>query len=134
MSQPLTAQQLAFLAREYTQLAATLATYENACAADPTVNIAPLGQQITQIDNIAQTLANQAMATLFDDAAQVYLNLAKITAHANQVAASLSQERDDLSRAAGIAASFITLGSALASGNPSAVVTAIVGCTKSTYG
>lgn len=133
MPQSLTPQELAYLAGEYTQFAATLSRYQNAHADDPDMDPVALGQQITQLNNIAQTLANEALATLFNDAAQTFANLMKVTAHANQVATSLAQERDQFSRIAAVAASLLALGAALTSGDASGVITAIVGCAKTIH-
>lgn len=130
MADPLTAKQLLVLSQEYAQLATTLTAYQNAHSGDPDVDVVVLQQLISGINSSAGTLANQAVATAFDNVGQTYTNLVTITDHANKAATSLTQEVKKFSRIASIATSMVNLASALGSGNAVAVFTAIASCSK----
>jgi hypothetical protein len=130
MSQTLTASQLAYLASEYTQLASLLATYQAEHGTDPDVDLAALNQLIADVSDAANNLVNSAVATKFNDSASAFASLSDVTEHANATAASLAQERAQFSHIANIAASMIGLATALGSGNPLNVFTAIANCAK----
>lgn len=134
MGQPLGAAQLAYLANEYGQLGDTLQQYQAAHGADPDVDLAPLGQLISDIDDVADTLINKAAATEFNDASSAYASLTSITQQANALAASLVQEVNKFSLIAKISTAMISLATALGSGNPVSVFGAIANCAQAMSG
>jgi hypothetical protein len=134
MGQPLSANQLAYLASEFTQLGKVLEQYESDHGEDPDVNLVALQQTISKVDDIASSFANDAVATEFNDTASAYASLTNITEQANSIAASLAQERDQFSRIASIATAMINLATSLGSGNAVSVFGAIANCAKAIGG
>ena len=113
----LTTQQLAYLASEFAQMAATLQKCQDAAADDPQIDLTAIAASVGRLTSISQNFVNQAIATEFEDSAQAYINLQTVTENANKVAASLTQETAQVSKLAGIAAGMIELAAAVTSGN-----------------
>jgi hypothetical protein len=130
MARALSAEQLAYLAGEFSQMVSIVQGYQSACATDPTFDSAPMQRQIEGLTALSQGLSNHAMVTLFDDSDQMYRNLATITQNANKVGASLPRETSQRSRIVSIAGSMIDLAAALSSGNQWDVVSSVVSCAK----
>jgi hypothetical protein len=134
MAQPLSAAQLAYLAGEYTKLGSTLEQYQEDHNADPDFDQAAAQQFISDIDDIADNLANEGVATKFDDTAAAYASLTKVTQDANATAASLAQEVEHFSRIAKIATAMLGLAASLGSGNPESVLKSIAACVQAIGG
>jgi hypothetical protein len=134
MAQPLSANQLAYLASEFTQLGKALEQYEADHGTDPDVDLPALQQCISDIDDVADNLANKAVATMFNDTASAYASLTNVTEQANSTATSLAQERDQYSRIASIATAMVNLATSLGTGNVVAVFGAIANCAKAIGG
>jgi len=134
MGHPLSAAQLAYLAGEYTQLGTTLEHYQEDHSGDPDFDQAAAQQFISDIGDVADGLANQGIATEFNDTAAAYASLTKVTEGANETAASLAQEAGKFSRIAKIATAILGLAASLGSGNPASVFQSIAACTQAIGG
>lgn len=134
MAQPLSAAQLATLAGKYTQLGATLERYQEQHASDTDFDQAAAQQFISDIDDVADALANQGVATQFADTAAAYASLTKVTQDANATAASLAEETGRFSRIAKIATAMLGVAASLGSGNPASVLQSIAACTQAIRG
>ncbi len=130
----LTLAQATYIVGELSQFAATLETYLGAHAADPDVDSASLQEKIDDLNAAANNLANQAIAIDFSDSAAAYASLTNVTQQANATAASITQEVNQFSRVANIAASMIGLATALGSGNPTGVIKAVASVTSAVTG
>jgi hypothetical protein len=125
MSQ-LSAAQLEALAQRYTQFATSLNNFldDNDVADQATYD--KLSDDATKAANAGATLAVQAAAVIFDDAADAFTKLDAATADANKAAATLQNEAASISRGIKIAAGMLSLATALVTANVANVFSSIV--------
>ena len=133
MGQPLTEQQLAYLASEFGQMASTLQTFQTTLGANPAADLTTIEEQISKLTDISNKFANQAAATAFDNSAHAYVNMRTATENANEVAASLKQEAAQVSRIGGIAAGMIGLANVLTGDSAATVGSAIAALAKEVH-
>ncbi len=134
MGQPLSADQLASLAGQYTNLGNTLEQYQEDHGTDSDFDPAAAQQFISDVGDVADGLANEGVATKFDDTAAAYSSLTKVTQDANKTAAVLAQQTQKFSRIAKIATTMLGLAASLGSGNPASVYQAISACSQAISG
>ncbi|MEO7202542.1 MAG: hypothetical protein ABI431_06905 [Candidatus Tumulicola sp.] len=121
----LSADQLETLAKRYTQFATNINTFldDNDVADQASYN--RLSHDATHAANAGATLAVQAAATTFDDAAGAFVKIDAATTQANAAAATLKNEVASISRGIKIAAGMLSLAAALATGNVPNVLSSV---------
>ncbi|HEY1680993.1 MAG TPA: hypothetical protein VGF98_05110 [Candidatus Tumulicola sp.] len=121
----LSADQLETLAKRYTQFATSINTFlDDNDVADQT-SYDQLSSDAMHAANAGATLAVQAAATTFDDAAGAFVKLDAATMQANAAAATLKNEVASISRGIKIAAGMLSLAAALATGNVPNVLSSV---------
>jgi hypothetical protein len=125
MSQ-LSATQLEALAQRYTQFATSINDFLNNNDVSDDASYQKLSDDATKAANTGATLAIQAAAVTFDDAADAFTKLDAATADANKAAAALQNEAASISRGIRIAAGMLSLATALVTANVPNVFSSIV--------
>jgi hypothetical protein len=122
----LTAAQLETLAQRYTDFASHINDFlDNNDVADQNA-YNTLSNDAIKAANTGTTLAVQAAAISFEDAAGAFAKLDSATSDANKAASALSNEAASISRGIKIAAGMLSLAAALATGNVPNVLSSIV--------
>ncbi len=125
MSQ-LSAAQLQALAQRYTQFATSLNNFLDDNDVADQAAYDKLSDDATKAANAGATLAIQAAAVIFDDAADAFTKLDAVTADANKAAAALQNEAASISRGIKVAAGMLSLATALITANVANVFSSIV--------
>ncbi len=121
----LSADQLETLAKRYTQFATSINTFLDDNDVADQASYDRLSSDATHAANAGATLAVQAAATTFDDAAGAFVKLDAATTQANAAAATLKNEVASISRGIKIAAGMLSLAAALATGNVPNVLSSV---------
>jgi hypothetical protein len=119
------------LAGNYASYAEDIVQYQADHGGEDDVDQGALATMVSAVTQHSKTLANDAMATIFNDTAGAAQQLQKATADATADLASLSSQVNTYSRVADITAGVINIGVGLATRNPGAVLKAAVGLAAS---
>lgn len=112
------------LAGQYADYADQLVEYQSDHGADDDVDQAQLATMVSAVTQHSRTLANDAMATAFDDSAAAVQQLKKVTADAKTDLEQLSAQVKKYERIADITAGILNIGAGLATHNPMATLKA----------
>lgn len=113
---PLSSEQLLNLASKYAQFGQICQRYQSARSSDESSDVVEWSQDIGKVTRISNNLADDGLATIFNDANSAYTTLSNTTQKANEAATALAAQRDSYSRAAAIASAMIDLAGALGGG------------------
>jgi hypothetical protein len=114
------------LAATYASFAEDLVEYQADHGGDDDVDQAQLATMVSAVTQHSRTLANDAVATAFNDAAAAVQQLQKVTEDAKTDLGVLSGEVKKYTRVADITAGIINIGVGLATHNPTATIKAAV--------
>lgn len=114
------------IAANYAIFAEDLVDFQAGHGGDDDVDQAQLATMVSAVTQHSRTLANDAMATVFDDTAAAVQQLKSVTADAKADLETLNGEVEKYARVADIATGIINIGVGLATHNPTAAIKAAV--------
>ncbi|MGA8532471.1 MAG: hypothetical protein WB615_00020 [Candidatus Tumulicola sp.] len=124
MSSPLSPDQIASLAKQYSQFATTINDFlDNNDVPDP--DYTDLRDAASQCATAAANLTIEAAVTQFSDSDAAFGSLSQVTTAANQAAFGIKKQAASIKRTLSIATGLLSLAAGLVSGSPATVVSAI---------
>jgi hypothetical protein len=112
------------LAGRYAEYASDLVRYQADHGGDDDVDQMQLAMLVSSVTQHSRVLANDAMATVFDDDAAAVKTLQSVTSDAKRELCALDAQRGTFEKVAKITTGVINIGVGLATRNPSATLKA----------